>query len=411
MNNTILKKAITLLLLLSMLLLSGCSSGYGGIFDRRENTIKKDEVQPASQAHSDTSGAEEAIPELDLKLESRSTWQYMNEQERALYRTLADTIGRHEPESADIDADDDTLHRVMKYICCDFPEFFWFGGEYTIYTKTLAKKVLSRHVEFKYSIDDIDTAASEIEDIAAGIISGIDPSAGEYDKVKYVFDYIINSTDYDTGLSSEQSMYSVLTQGRGVCAGYSKATQFLLNRLGLQCAYITGTAEGQRHAWNLVKVNGEYYYLDTTWGEQSFNNTDLGTAPYYALFCCSSEELFRTHTLDGDIPVPVCTAVSANYYARNGLLFDSYDYVQSLRALENAACAGLDFTVKYTNAAAYQTALDSIIEQGEISQMFRDMKSDLGYSPDSGSIMYYHDDIYNILTVFLNPQEGQNDQG
>ena len=411
MNKKALNICVSILLLLSLVLMSGCSSAYGGIFDRKEHSIKKDDQAPAPQ--SDQAGAEtdSVYSGPDLKLESRYTWQYMNESERELYRELAETLAQKESVSGYIDADEDTIHRIVKYICCDFPEFFWFSGEYTIYTRTIGNKVLNTYIEFNYTVDDIDSAEAVVRSVSDEIIAGIDPSAGDYEKVKYVFDYIINSTDYDTSLSSEQSMYSVLVDGRGVCAGYSKAAQYLLNQLGVECAYISGSTQGERHAWNLVKVNGEYYYLDVTWGEQSFTNSAGGSSPYYGLFCCTSEELFRTHTLDGDIPVPVCQAVAANYYAREGLLFDSYDYSQALTVMEDAVSAGRDFTVKYTNTAAYENALRAIIDQGDVSQMFRDTREQLGYGPDSSSILYYHDDTYNILTVFLSSQEGQDDQG
>ena len=62
---------------------------------------------------------------------------------------------------------------------------------------------------------------------------------------------------------------------QSVCAGYSKATQYLLEQLGVFCTYVTGkTTEGGNHAWNLVKCNGDYYYVDTTWGDPVFQQEE-----------------------------------------------------------------------------------------------------------------------------------------
>ena len=97
-------------------------------------------------------------------------------------------------------------------------------------------------------------------------MSGADEEADQYAKVKYVYDTIIRETDYDPASPDNQNVYSVFVNNRSVCQGYAKAIQYLLNRLGVECTLVLGTVEsgeGQEgHAWNLVKVDGEYYYVD-----------------------------------------------------------------------------------------------------------------------------------------------------
>lgn len=36
---------------------------------------------------------------------------------------------------------------------------------------------------------------------------------------------------------------------------------------GLECRFVSGTADGGGHAWNQVKVNGKWYYIDCTWDD------------------------------------------------------------------------------------------------------------------------------------------------
>ena len=76
-----------------------------------------------------------------------------------------------------------------------------------------------------------------------------------------------------------QSAYSALVEGKSVCAGYARAYQYLMQRLGIPCYYCTGFA-GEDHAWNIVGLDDGYYNVDVTWddtpgGEYDyFNKTD-----------------------------------------------------------------------------------------------------------------------------------------
>ena len=68
-----------------------------------------------------------------------------------------------------------------------------------------------------------------------------------------------------------QDWKSVLEKGICVCAGYSNLMQYFCYKLGIKCI-VAGTpkemvfAAGGGHAWNIVKINGEHYILDATWG-------------------------------------------------------------------------------------------------------------------------------------------------
>ena len=132
----------------------------------------------------------------------------------------------------------------------------------------------------EYSFDYFDTVTTvtgyahsreEFDLVAEEILRGIAKDASEYEKVKYVYDRMITDTEYDLSSPDNQNIYSVFIHHLSVCQGYSKATQYLLNRLGIESTLVLGTVDtGEGHAWNLVSVNGEWYYLDATWGDASY---------------------------------------------------------------------------------------------------------------------------------------------
>ena len=142
-----------------------------------------------------------------------------------------------------------------------------------------------------------------------------------------------------------------------MCAGYAKATQYLLNRLGVPCTYVTGTVRGAGHGWNLVWADGAWYYLDPTWGDPLFSDGEQNPDYVsYNYFCVTTDELFRTHTPDDLFPLPLCTATSCNYFVRSGLLLDRYDYDAVLAILRQAVAEGHDATVRFTSAQALEDA-------------------------------------------------------
>ena len=94
------------------------------------------------------------------------------------------------------------------------------------------------------------------------MLAGLDADADEYQKILYVYERIVDEVDYDESAPDNQNIYSIFVNRQSVCAGYSKATQYLLEQLGVFCTYVTGkTTEGGNHAWNLVKCNGDYITL------------------------------------------------------------------------------------------------------------------------------------------------------
>ena len=161
--------------------------------------------------------------------------------------------------------DEAEIDRIFQYVLNDHPELFYVEGySYTKYTK--GDKTTALEFTGTYSVDR-ETAAERSEAIEAAveeILSGLDENADQYTKVKYVYERIIRDTEYDLSAPDNQNIYSVFVNHRSVCQGYAKAVQYLLNRLGLECTLVLGTVDtGEGHAWNLVKIDGNYYYLSS----------------------------------------------------------------------------------------------------------------------------------------------------
>lgn len=150
-------------------------------------------------------------------------------------------------------------------------------------------------VSMSYSIqpDELNAIYQSVETIIGEMPSDLT----DYEKIKYVNDYIVDNTVYE--LESEESpytAYSILMNGEGVCNGYTLATWLLLYALQIENLYVTGEADGGLHAWNLVKLEDKWYHLDTTWNDPVYTGPFkwLGE-PTYDYFLISDDEMKKDH--------------------------------------------------------------------------------------------------------------------
>ena len=153
----------------------------------------------------------------------------------------------------------------------------------------------------------------------------------DYEKLKYLYEYIINRTkyafeadeDYENNVYNESVYRASCAAGpmidkKAICIGYARATQYICLRLGIRAFTVKGEGEGGNHYYDLVLLDDGYYYVDTTWGDPVGKDRNKDYLTYY-YFCITTEELLRSHKILTNVPLPVCTAEKYNYYVYNGL--------------------------------------------------------------------------------------------
>lgn len=90
-----------------------------------------------------------------------------------------------------------------------------------------------------------------------------------YEKELAVHDYLVENVAYDVSESGEDahSAYGALVLGKAVCDGYAESFQTLMDMLGIECCFISGTGNNESHAWNMVKLDGAWYHVDVTFDD------------------------------------------------------------------------------------------------------------------------------------------------
>ena len=89
----------------------------------------------------------------------------------------------------------------------------------------------------------------------------------DWQKAWVLHNWLIYNAHYDYSYSRYDAD-DVLIDGNGVCDSYAKAYCLLLSAVGIENRRITGdTYGGEGHAWNLVRLNGQWYHVDCTWDD------------------------------------------------------------------------------------------------------------------------------------------------
>lgn len=294
------------------------------------------------------------------------------------------------------EASEDAIDRIFTCVCYDHPEVFDVSG-YRL-GKKQSRVTGEIHYEFEanylYDVDTWNSLRGQIDQICASVLAGVDPSADQYTRAKFVYDYIIGSTDYDSSADQNQTMVSVFLDGRSVCAGYSAATQYLLQKLGIRCGIVSGSViendVAVSHAWNILMLDGQYYYMDTTYGDpvlEGESSYDFG--PDYDYFCVTTQDISVDHVIDeSKLAAPVCTAVDDNYYHREGKYFVTYDTDQLTRLFESMEANGeKTLSIRCADEGLYQEMKTNLIDNYGV----------FDYIPDTEEHGYRtNDDLYTI---------------
>lgn len=129
--------------------------------------------------------------------------------------------------------------------------------------------------------NDESTVPGKINSI---ITSVINDNMDDYHRALALHDWLVTNAEYDYTYTYYEPE-GVLLYGTGVCDSFAQAYRMLMNAAGVECIYVSGISNDDRHAWNLVKIDGEWYHVDCTW--------DVGGSHEY--FMLTDEQMESTH--------------------------------------------------------------------------------------------------------------------
>lgn len=225
--------------------------------------------------------------------------------------------------------------KLLVNILNDSPLIFWVQSTLGWYTDP-------RGTHFHFCYNDLfpkkDELMQKIVDKASVIFDKcVKGCKSKYEVALSIHDYLTKTVAYDydslpiKDLNSKEvtnahSLIGPLLYGKGVCDGISDAYSFLLSTCGIKATTVSGnTTEGEPHAWNIIRIEGEWYHVDVTWDLNKGNGN-------HWFFCLNDAQMSRTRIIKGYVP---CNGIEYNYIRRQGTYFikkkDAIDYVSKMR--------------------------------------------------------------------------------
>lgn len=202
------------------------------------------------------------------------------------------------------------------------------------YSYTSKKAKLNFYITYLITPDQERFLTNEVKRLAHKIITN---QMSDFEKVKGIHDYVLRNAEYSSETNASQySPYTILTEQKGVCQAYAFLMYRLLQEANVEVRYVKGMAKGSLHAWNLVKLENEWYHLDATWNDTVVDGkVDLG----YQYFLLNDQQMKLTHSW---IQSAYPTAVAQNEIVLeklviSGTLDDLYNVEKRLNNLHPMA--------------------------------------------------------------------------
>ena len=313
----------------------------------------------SSQAFSFTDAMNAAAPVTAKQLRE---YYDLNDEEGLLYDQLTFGINNFEMRigvdfNIKSDADAETLDKVIGIILSTYPAAFWWtpGGSYTVNgspdsdgkysilpTYVIDGKVLA--AEFDSSDKVVYPPEEETAAAKAWIEKGKAAIQGRLDDIPVhawmtpfelelaVYDWLRDNVIYEKveGMDARRghkTTYGALVNGKADCVGFTQSFQYIMGLLGVESLLVSGLLldgsdivdAGAGHAWNAIKLDGEWYYSDVT-NDAHYSTADNLPSHYYLnrteRFITDHDyvigaDIMGAYTLTANIS---CTSVKHNYY-------------------------------------------------------------------------------------------------
>ncbi|MCD7846954.1 MAG: hypothetical protein LUG49_02810 [Oscillospiraceae bacterium] len=187
----------------------------------------------------------------------------------------------------------------------------------------------------------------------------------DYEIVLATHDYVTTHVTYDMaefnliGSASADSStpFGALIFGEAICMGYTTTFQLFMDMLGVESIIVSGSSDGEAHAWNMVCVDDNWYHVDCTWDD--YVPDYEGRIPIHTYFMVTDEVIGLEHIWDKE-STPVADSEDYVYFFTHGLYAETKEELKTIlqaSASEGELLAEVAVPVDSDWSAPYTTTM------------------------------------------------------
>lgn len=225
----------------------------------------------------------------------------------------------------------DEIDAVYFSVICENPDIFYIDAHnFETTSRTDSAVLVAIRPKYLFKTSEIPEKITEFNKAADYILKQINTDLSDVYKCRYAHDIIDHYVHYDMDIYSTnpniRTAYGALCEQNAVCEGYSFAYNYILSKLNIEAHFIQSAK--MQHGWSFVKIGNNYYHIDATYDDPSYDN--LGRVNHN--YCVLSDSGLKA---DGEHYDWIC-GIKANDKTYDNLwwkkvntmlyLIDGYDY-------------------------------------------------------------------------------------
>lgn len=361
------------------------------ILSLREGIVLSDSEKETESLGNTEKKADEkesqSVSDFSVNEDEGYNFNLLSQKDRETYKTILSSLRENGKVEGLIVRDYEHTLSIYNDVVKDHPELFAYrsGNRYTYTSFMNLFYKIDITPKTNYTGQKLEKMQKELDEAADKIVKKAKKKKTAFEKILFVHDYIIKTTDYDKKKEPDElshTAYGCLVKKKAVCDGYTYAFTLIMNRLNIPSSDVYGG----EHAWNFVLLDGKYYYLDLTW-DDPISQGEGGTLVHH-YFMITTKELKKTHKIESENP-PKCTSTKYDYYKRNGLYIESYNK-NSFDMLLSQRLKDGEIELKFSSQAEAKKAKQELFENKEIWRLpsVRGRYSSVSWSTDNSAFLH-----------------------
>ncbi|MFY9198640.1 MAG: transglutaminase domain-containing protein [Acutalibacteraceae bacterium] len=367
-------------------------------------------IEPIENAIKNTF-LEENNSDIELSMSEENLYWYNNltQAEQKAYRVIHSKIVDFPKKIAINKLSTEELSNVFQALSYDNPHFLFLGNSSTLESTGYTSYFIPQYTMSKSTYNEYLSAMNNVLAQMSVQTAGM----SDYEKELYVHDYLVENCQYnDTGSDIRCTAFGALINNQANCEGYSRATQFLLNSLGVKCRVVIGdatdsTGKTEGHMWNVVSIGGKEYNLDVTWDDHELKGTTVESKPVSHMYMnITTSEIAVSHTVSDIKYNDGCVYDDANYYKMSNIYFDKYDkdtknaIVDEI--IKQVSNGGNNIEIKFSSTQAYENAETQLFKGQDIYRLISRANLSSTRKMNANNISYKNTPEKQIIRIFFN---------